>query len=637
MKVWLWLDLLSSVPYTWFTDGIQSQSDQSIGDRASASGYLLFIRLLRFGRILRLLRLMKLKSLLIKIEDFIASDSITDAFQFGRLFMMICMGAHWITCWFVFVTSEEQLSNPRTWLYDLKQPVSNSEAYVTALYFTFTCMTTVGYGDVTPTTTNTRIFVTLVMILSCGIFAYTLGSIGSLIAKQNAEATAYREKVITLNQYMRKNNLPSELQFRVRRFLEYIWSRKLADSLNEREILNALSEPLRDEVYAQVNGAIINICPVFMDLDQMFVTQLSKLLVPETFAPGDVLFEQELLGRKMFYIVHGKIEVFHQATNSSFKILHTRHFFGEISFFTNMPRCASTRCVEFADILSLDYSDTEKLLMKFPNTHEQLTVTQKLIEQQKDLAPLHVKCYVCKSLGHVAVRCRRILLNLDHEDIRSKWLHGRNQHSRYLNVEIPPVPNYERADKRVKNMRFSAKNVVGYKRKTKELYRDEPFMLPLIKEYIGKVTEREKGEVATVDSARQSPAGHKRGNKPHYSLIYKDSESSGEEDGVKLERMPPRRKTFRKSLIQKTVSSIDPDGVPKTRSSTGPESLLAHGPLPEEPQTKLIFTPKPMPFIPTLNRKNSKPVKRTWDWSLSLDSESDLDHRETPTHVGDPT
>jgi len=632
MHLWLWLDLLSSVPYTWFTDGLQTKSDQDIAEKSGASGLLLFVRLFRFVRILRLLRLMKLKSLLVKIEDYIASDSIADAFQFTRLFLIICMIAHWIACWFVYITREEQLINPETWLSGLSHPASNAEVYVTALYFTFTMMTTVGYGDVIPTTTGTRLYVTCMMIVSCGVFAYTLGSIGSLVAKQNAEANAYREKVVNLNQYMRKNNLPGELQFRVRRFLEYIWGKKIADSLNEREILSALSEPLKDEVYAQVNGAIVNICPVFLSLDQTFVTQLSKLLNPETFAPGDVVFEQGLLGGKMFYIVHGKIEVYHQATNSSFKILHTKAYFGEISFFTNQPRCASTRCLEFADVLSLERADTDKLLLKFPLTKEHLQLMSKQVVLQKDLSALNVRCYVCKSLGHVATRCRRILLNLDHEEIRSKWLHGRNQHSRFINVELPPVPNHVRAEKRV-NFKFSSKNVLGFKRKTREMFPDDPNLLPVIRDFEDRFKRREPVRNASLGSDAVSPRSPKRrNNKPRYSIIYKDSDSSSDEN-IRIERQPPRRKSFRKSLIQSRTPTAEPEVVSKTRSSTGPETLLANSVPVEKVHPQGLMRPKPMPLefgLATQPHNRARALGSVW----SISSAEGQDLSETPLRVG---
>eukprot|EP00360_Condylostoma_magnum_P000556 CAMPEP_0168315038 /NCGR_PEP_ID=MMETSP0210-20121227/9962_1 /TAXON_ID=40633 /ORGANISM="Condylostoma magnum, Strain COL2" /LENGTH=44 /DNA_ID= /DNA_START= /DNA_END= /DNA_ORIENTATION= len=44
-------------------------------------------------------------------------------------------------------------------------------------------MTTVGYGDIVPFTVNEKVYAMFSMIVACGVFAYTVGSIGSLVSK----------------------------------------------------------------------------------------------------------------------------------------------------------------------------------------------------------------------------------------------------------------------------------------------------------------------------------------------------------------------------------------------------------------------------------------------------------------------
>jgi len=43
-------------------------------------------------------------------------------------------------------------------------------------------MAAVGYGDITPITKNEKTLVMGMMITSCGIFAYTVNSIGSIVS-----------------------------------------------------------------------------------------------------------------------------------------------------------------------------------------------------------------------------------------------------------------------------------------------------------------------------------------------------------------------------------------------------------------------------------------------------------------------
>jgi len=46
-------------------------------------------------------------------------------------------------------------------------------------------MTTVGYGDLHPNTPKERALCLIVMLISCVVYAYTIGSIGSLVNKHN--------------------------------------------------------------------------------------------------------------------------------------------------------------------------------------------------------------------------------------------------------------------------------------------------------------------------------------------------------------------------------------------------------------------------------------------------------------------
>lgn len=53
-------------------------------------------------------------------------------------------------------------------------------------------MITVGYGDITPVTTEERIFVIVICLLSCGVFAYSVNSIGSIIGAMTQKATNFK-------------------------------------------------------------------------------------------------------------------------------------------------------------------------------------------------------------------------------------------------------------------------------------------------------------------------------------------------------------------------------------------------------------------------------------------------------------
>ncbi len=53
-------------------------------------------------------------------------------------------------------------------------------------------MITVGYGDITPQNSYERIYVMVITIISCGVFAYAVNTVGSIFQKMDSEESSLR-------------------------------------------------------------------------------------------------------------------------------------------------------------------------------------------------------------------------------------------------------------------------------------------------------------------------------------------------------------------------------------------------------------------------------------------------------------
>lgn len=72
-------------------------------------------------------------------------------------------------------------------------------------------MITVGYGDIYPVNDTERIFVIVITLLSCGVFAYSVNSIGSIIQNITYKNQAFKNKMMLLSQHMSKRGMNTEL------------------------------------------------------------------------------------------------------------------------------------------------------------------------------------------------------------------------------------------------------------------------------------------------------------------------------------------------------------------------------------------------------------------------------------------
>ena len=94
-----------------------------------------------------------------------------------------------------------------------------------ALWWAVVTMTTVGYGDITPTNDNERRYTIFTLILGALVFGYMLGEISSLVAAMDRQAAIKEEKMGAIKEYLRFRNVPRDLQSRVRKFYEYYYTR----------------------------------------------------------------------------------------------------------------------------------------------------------------------------------------------------------------------------------------------------------------------------------------------------------------------------------------------------------------------------------------------------------------------------
>jgi hyperpolarization activated cyclic nucleotide-gated potassium channel 2 len=128
------------------------------------------------------------------------SDTINAILGFSKVIIVILFIAHWIACIFYYIGSWELENEPLCWLSIAgMQDAEIYDKYVISLYWAFTTMTTVGYGDVAPYTMNEKIYAIFSMLIACGVFAYVVGSIETIARRSNTMAAVFKEKILHVN------------------------------------------------------------------------------------------------------------------------------------------------------------------------------------------------------------------------------------------------------------------------------------------------------------------------------------------------------------------------------------------------------------------------------------------------------
>ena len=101
-----------------------------------------------------------------------------------------------------------------------------------------------------------------------------------------------------------------------------------------------------------------------------------KIAFPEEeiFLDGEVLENDKNIhlytDRSLYIIQQGEVEIYFNKTNFVFKTLGVDSYFGEISFYSDQPRTASARSVDFANLFIIKRQDFIKLINNFPRDKE---------------------------------------------------------------------------------------------------------------------------------------------------------------------------------------------------------------------------------------------------------------------------
>ncbi|EAR98955.2 cyclic nucleotide-binding domain protein (macronuclear) [Tetrahymena thermophila SB210] len=348
-----------------------------------------------------LLKLFQIQNSIVKIDiKFSLSQRFAFSFQISKLILLVLMLAHLNGCIFNQIAKNLEES----WL--TKNNLQNTdwyERYIDSLYFSFITMATVGYGDIIPISLQERVFVIFMVVYSCGVFGYILSSIGNIFQERAQIKANYKRQLIDIIHYMRIRNIDQILQQKIFQYLHYLEKMEDYNHQKGQQIVEKLSPDLQQQININSYYPFLKNSNYFkLNFKDSILINASLKMKELTFGPGQIIFNQNDLDSKIYFILKGKVQLSINNHNICTKDEDDRCF-GISEFFTGESRSLQAKSISVSQILYLELSNFQEVLKedlleyeKFCSLRDQIIFSKISVDQS---------CYFCNKYSHIYDQC----------------------------------------------------------------------------------------------------------------------------------------------------------------------------------------------------------------------------------------
>ncbi|XP_076545169.1 potassium voltage-gated channel seizure isoform X5 [Osmia lignaria lignaria] len=356
LKGWFIIDLVAAIPFDLFLVGSHTDETTTL------------IGLLKTARLLRLVRVAR------KIDRYS---------EYGAAVLLLLMGtfaliAHWMACiWYAIGNAERPtLKSKVGWLdilaNDTHQFYSHNNTggpsiksrYITALYFTFSSLTSVGFGNVAPNTDAEKIFTIIVMLIGSLMYASIFGNVSAIIQRLYSGTARYHTQMLRVREFIRFHQIPNPLRQRLEEYFQHAWT--YTNGIDMNSVLKGFPECLQADICLHLNRNLLNNCRAFEGASPGCLRALSLKFKTTHAPPGDTLVHRGDVLTSLYFISRGSIEIL--KSDVVMAILGKDDIFGEnpCIYPTVGKSSCNVRALTYCDLHKIHRDDLLDVLALYP-------------------------------------------------------------------------------------------------------------------------------------------------------------------------------------------------------------------------------------------------------------------------------
>uniref|UniRef100_A0AAR2K0U1 Cyclic nucleotide-binding domain-containing protein n=1 Tax=Pygocentrus nattereri TaxID=42514 RepID=A0AAR2K0U1_PYGNA len=356
-KGWFLIDMVAAIPFDLLIFGSGSEETTTL------------IGLLKTARLLRLVRVAR------KLDRYS---------EYGAAVLMLLMCifaliAHWLACiWYAIGNVEKPyLEHTIGWLdnlgmsigkqYNYSDPSSGpsiKDKYVTALYFTFSSLTSVGFGNVSPNTNSEKIFSICVMLIGSLMYASIFGNVSAIIQRLYSGTARYHLQMLRVKEFIRFHQIPNPLRQRLEEYFQHAWT--YTNGIDMNMVLKGFPECLQADICLHLNQSLLQSCKAFKGASKGCLRALAMRFKTTHAPPGDTLVHCGDVLTALYFLARGSIEILKD--DIVVAILGKNDIFGEMIHLYAKPGKANAdvRALSYCDLHTLEREELLEVLDMYP-------------------------------------------------------------------------------------------------------------------------------------------------------------------------------------------------------------------------------------------------------------------------------
>jgi len=178
------------------------------------------------------------------------------------------------------------------------------EKYVASLYWTFTTLATVGYGDFFASNTSERLLNIFIMLIGATTFGYIVANVSSTFGSLNQTQALKRDKMANISSILAEKNVSDNLTKSITNHFKNLYARLSA--YNEEEILSGLPHTISNKIAILIHTETIEKITIFKFIENQSVAlHIFNLLQPSNFQYGQVIVKEGTAALEIIFLVFG--------------------------------------------------------------------------------------------------------------------------------------------------------------------------------------------------------------------------------------------------------------------------------------------------------------------------------------------